>query len=204
MVLDHVHISHVSKLGDMIPCVNLLPSCSCRPDAPCVSRCYARKGRFRFKNVVSLMEKNFRIYREDPAFFEREVMIAASAAKYFRWHSAGDIPDEAYFAMMVRIAERIPDTRFLCFTKQYHIINQFLLSGGVIPANLTVIFSLWNRFGEDQNPFQMPTAHIQFRDRSAFVPHHARECSGFCGDCVASRQSCWDLQRGEAVYFNEH
>ena len=204
MVFDHVHISHVSKLGQSIPCVNLPPVSTCNPDAPCYSKCYARKGRFRFAKTIALLEKNLHIYRDDPASFERDVLIAAAPCKFFRWHSSGDIPDAAYFDMMVRVANTMPDTRFLCFTKQYNIINHYLDRGGVIPENLTVAFSVWGEFGKHINFYGLPCAYIQFADGSADVPDYARECPGYCGDCVASRQSCWDMKRGEAVYFNEH
>lgn len=206
MVLDHVHISHVSKLGSSIPCVNLPPVKTCNPSAPCYQKCYARKGRFRFKRNVELLEKNLFIYRMDPGFYEREVMIAAAPCKFFRWHSSGDIPDMEYLKMMIRIAHRIPDTRFLCFTKQYDMINSCLSAGLSIPDNLTMVMSVWGEFGldYDSNPFNLPQAFIKFKSGITTIPDYARKCSGFCGDCIASSQSCWDLKYGQAVYFNEH
>ena len=204
MVCDHVHISHVSKLGASIPCVNLPPVTTCDPASPCFQKCYARKGRFRFKNTVSHLEKNLLIFREDPEGFKRDVIIAASTAKYFRWHSSGDIPNIDYLHMMFQVANAVPDTHFLCFTKRYDFVNSYLMAGAQIPANLTIVFSVWGDYGRDRNPYYLPVAYIQFKDNSALIPGHARKCPGYCGDCVAAKQSCWDMGCGDAVYFNEH
>ena len=39
---------------------------------------------------------------------------------------------------------------------------------------------------------------------STDIPADARPCPSYCGDCVATGMSCWDLKRGESVVFNEH
>lgn len=200
----HVHISNgVTKLGIHIPSVNLPPVVTCRPGAPCVAKCYARKGRFCFNRNKSLLDYNLDIWEQDAATFEDDVFRAASFAKFFRWHSSGDIPDENYFAMMVRIANKIPATKFLCFTKKYELVNSWLDEHEHIPDNLIIVLSAWGDF-VPENPYNLPVAYVQLRNADCHIPATAIPCSGFCGDCVFTGCSCWDLKAGQSVRFNEH
>ena len=120
MTTEHVHISKgITKLGADIPSVSLPPVVTCRCGAPCASshKCYAMKGRWRFGHNKELLRTNLDIWKSDPESFRRDVFIAAFHSRFFRWHSSGDIPDENYLGMMVALAQELPDTRFLCFTK---------------------------------------------------------------------------------------
>ena len=206
MTTGHVHISRgISKLGESIPSVNLPPLLTCRLDAPCTKKCYARKGRFSFGRIKDLLQRNFDIWKEDPEGFERDVMIAAYTARFFRFHSSGDIPDGDYLDMMIRVAKRCENTSFLCFTKKYEMVNECLNWHGpdVIPPNLHIVFSAWGDF-VPENPYHFPVAYIAFKKQENKIPADAYPCSGFCGDCVQTGHSCWDLKPGESVYFNEH
>lgn len=207
MVTDHVYISkHNSKLGAAIPTINLPPIITCRPDAPCADRCYACKGRFRFDNVRKKAQQNLQIWNEDPAFFASEVHIAAFHSRFFRWHSSGDIPDMRYLAVMIQAAERLPGTRFLCFTKKYELVNQYLDNvEKPLPNNLVIVLSAWGDF-QPYNPHKLPVAYVRFSKQQddPRIPENALVCSNYCGECVMNGCSCWDLKPGESVVFNEH
>lgn len=203
-IVGHVHISNsISKLGATIPSVNLPPIETCDLQAGCHQKCYAMRGRFRFKNVKDVVRRNLDIWKNDPDGFERDVEIAAFPARFFRYHSSGDIPDGAYLRMMVRVAERCPGTSFLCFTKKFRIVNEFIDSGGVIPANLHIVYSAWGDF-IPENPHNFPVAYVKFKDRESYIPKDAMPCQGYCGDCVQTERSCWDLKPGQSVCFDEH
>lgn len=211
MTLEHVHISRGNtKLGADIPSVNLPAGCTCREDAPCFKKCYARKGRFSFPHNRELVEMNLRVWQEEPIQYQRDVMIAAFKSKFFRWHSSGDIPDAEYLQMMVDVARRLPDTKFLCFTKKYELVNAYIEGAGDLPANLSIVFSAWGNW-QPENPFGLPVAYIRFRKDQADIPQHAFQCPKYCGDCVMTGCSCWDLKRGfhdddgvDCVVFDEH
>lgn len=204
MTPDHVHISyHVSKLGVDIPSVSLPVGGTCRPDAPCFRKCYARRGRFCFQRNKAHLQNNLEMWLVNPEQYEYEVGIAAFFHGYFRWHSAGDIPNTAYLDMMVRVAKDKPNTRFLAFTKKYELVNGWLDDNGTFPTNLTIVLSAWGSF-VPENPHNLPLAYIRFRKEDTNIPAHARECPSYCGNCVATGMSCWDLKPGEAVVFNEH
>ena len=204
MTEQNVHISYdVSKLGGRIPTVSVPAGCTCRPDAPCFKLCYARKGHFRFGNVKANLEDNLRTWHDDPQMFEKEVREAAVFAHWFRWHSSGDIVDDAYFRMMVRVAVATPSTKFLAFTKKFEIVNRYLDEGGVIPDNLTVVFSVWGSW-KPENPHNLPMAYVQLKDGDCDIPADAFECSGYCGKCVMYELNCWKLKRGQSVVFRQH
>ena len=129
--------------------------------------------------------------------------IAAFRSRFFRWHSSGDIPDAEYLAMMARIARNLHNTRFLCFTKKYELVNAYISEHGPFPDNLTIVLSAWGTF-QPENPYHLPLAHIRFRKEEACIPENARPCPSYFGDCVVTGMSCWDLKHGEAVVFHEH
>lgn len=205
MIPAHVHISKgVSKLGANIPSVSLPAGITCRPDAPCHAKCYARKGRFVFRKTKSLFDRNLEIWHADPVQYERDVIIAAFSCRYFRWHVSGDIPDMNYLEMMVRVAVGLPETKFLCFTKKFELVNAWrTLNPDGFPANIKIVLSAWGEFVPD-NPFNLPQAFVRLKHAESRIPVHARQCGKFCGECVMTNQNCWSLSLGEAVVFDEH
>lgn len=205
MVTEHVHISRgVTKLGADIPSVSLPPVCTCRPDAPCAKKCYARKGRWCFSHNRALLRQNIDVWNEDPVSFQRDILIASFHSRFFRWHSSGDIPDMRYLEMMVDTAKRLPDTKFLCFTKKFEMVNEYLSIHKAFPQNLRMVFSAWGSF-IPENPYNLPMAYVRFRgSNQSNIPADALQCKNYCGDCVMSGCSCWDLKPGESVVFNEH
>lgn len=204
MILDHVHISRAnSKLGPDIPSVSLPVGETCRKNAPCFKLCYGRHGRMAFPRVKGLSEKNYDIWKADPDFYKREIEIASFKSKFFRWHVCGDIPDPLYLEMMVEVAEKIPETKFLCFTKQYEIVNNYLDEHQVFPENLKMVLSAWGDW-MPENPHNLPIAYIRLKDGGCNIPECAYQCSNYCGDCVMTGQSCWDLCLGGSVVFDQH
>jgi hypothetical protein len=192
-----------SKLGARIPSVNLPPVLSCNPNAPCAPECYACKARFLLPNVKNTLAENWALWNENPAAYEAGVQMAAEKAEFFRWHSAGDIPSPAYLQMMVRIAESTPRCTFLAFTKQYGIVNSYLTEHA-LPENLRIVFSAWDGWPLD-NPNNLPVAYVRLKKGNVdAIPENAQKCPKYCGDCVHSGKSCWHLQKGEAVVFDEH
>lgn len=205
MIYERVHISHgVSKLGADIPSVSLPPITTCRSDAPCFKGCYARKGRFSFQHNKDLLSKNYDIWCAAPMQYEQDVKFAAFHSRYFRYHSSGDIPDMSYLEMMVRVAKDLPNTSFLCFTKKYEMVNEYLNVNGCFPNNLRIVLSAWGNW-QPANPHNLPVAYIRFKKKdSGEIPACAKHCPKYCGECVMSGCSCWDLQFGESVVFDEH
>ena len=195
-----------SKLG-LIPSVNLVPVVTCRENCPCVKECYAMRGNFRFANVRKSMEQNYEYYKSNPEKYFEEIKLAINngmvSYAYFRWHAAGDIVDKQYFEYMVKVAEQLPLTSFLAFTKKFEIVNEYIKTHGELPKNLHIVFSGW--IGLDMiNPFSFPEAHVRYRDGTTTAREDAIECGGNCTECARVGEGCWNLKSGEQVVFNEH
>lgn len=199
-----------AKLGAYISGVNLPAGMTCRSDAPCRKGCYAMKGHFMFKSVNDSLQKNLEAFLNSPTqFFDLIIAkLHILPYRYFRWHSSGDIVNKEYLEGMVRTAEECPQTEFLCFTKKYEIVNDYLDTHHSLPDNLHIVFSHWGSF-EVPNPYELPTAHVRFRKEDELhdnsgIPDDAIECSGFCGNCVSTEKNCWMLKNNESVVFNQH
>ena len=197
-----VHISHTnSKLGENIPSVNLPAGLTCRADAPCFRKCYAKHGHWLYKNVRESLEKNLKEYKENPSFYFECIANATRLVRAFRWHSSGDIVDDAYFVGMCKVARKNPKTDYLCFTKKFGIVNGYLAAGHKIPKNLTVVFSGWDADFKMENPYNLPTTWVWFKKQiNNHIPQNSIPCAGKCEECLA----CWQLKKGQSVYFREH
>lgn len=195
-----------SKLGNNIPSINLPPIITCRKDAPCKKGCYALKGNWLFKNVKNSLQSNLEDFQNDSKKFFNDIIDYLSNGlttfKYFRWFGSGDIVNEDFFDGMIKVAKKCKQTKFLCFTKKYEIVNAYLASGKKIPSNLKVIFSAWDKDFKVDNPFQLPMAYIEFKqaERNADIPEMAIPCTGDCSKCLA----CWSLNKSQAVRFKQH
>ena len=201
--MSKVHINyHNSKLGASIPSVNLPAGITCRPDAPCYRLCYGRRGRFVFTQNKNLAEGNLEVWNNDPKAYEIAVTAAAYPAKFFRWHSTGDIPDMEYLKMMVRVAQKCDTTTFLCFTKKFELVNEYMDSHD-LPGNLRPVLSAWGSWIPD-NPHNLPMAYVALKREVCNLPEHAFMCMGSCATCVSTGCSCWHLQRGQSVVMKQH
>lgn len=204
--MELVHIStSISKLGTAIPTINLPAVVTCRADAPCKGQCYARKGNFIFKNVVKSLENNLNTYLNNPDIFFNviDMNLQMVPYKFFRWFSSGDIVNSEFFERMVDLANKHQNTRFLCFTKKYEIVNAWISQNGELPENLVIVFSNWGEF-RCENPYNLPTSWVLLRREQCEIPEDARVCSGYCGNCVNTECSCWSLKKGESVVFKQH
>lgn len=195
-----------SKLGGFIPSLDLPPIVTCRKNAPCAKGCYARRGSFLYPSKKESMAQNLALYKNDPcAFFDAVKSFLNNrdiSFKFFRWFGAGDLVDNRFFIGCVNLATECKETHFLMFTKKYEIVNNFLDKGGVIPNNLRIVFSYWDKTFKVQNPHNLPCAYVQFKDvtKQVAIPEYAIPCTGSCATCKA----CWTLQNNQNVYFAQH
>lgn len=191
-----------SKMGS-IPSVSLPAGLTCRVDCECGKKCYAKKIERLRSSVKQAYQHNYELLNSDPNTYWREVEASIMMSRFFRFHVSGDIPDNVYFAHMIEVAERNPHCEILCFTKKYGIVNEHLSFGGKIPHNLRIVFSGWRGL-EMLNPFNLPEAHVRYRDGSTTARIGAKECGGNCTECATTDGGCWTLKNGEQVIFNEH
>lgn len=195
-----------SKLG-AIPSIDLPPITTCRYDAPCADKCYACRSRYVFAGVRTAKVNNLKTYYADPDYYFNSIAAQIKnglvSYNFFRWHSTGDIPDMAYIDGMAKVARKVKTTRFLCFTKKYELVNAWLDSNKK-PTNLIIVLSNWGDWLCD-NPHNLPTAWIAFKNTQTMVPAKAFHCMGSCSECVMSNGgSCFYMKKGNCVVFEEH
>ena len=189
-----------SKMG-FIPSVSLPPCITCNPEAPCFKKCYAVKIARLYKTVKTAYERNLDILRNDPNSYWLQVKASAITTRFFRFHVSGDIPDMYYFYKMVELANELPNTNFLAFTKQYYIVNKFLNNGGSIPKNLQIIFSNWGSW-KCENPYNLPQCEVILKGEKPLDNY--KICSGNCTECACRGIGCWELKKGETIAIYEH
>jgi len=195
-----------SKLGGFIPSLDLPPVVTCRKGAPCIKNCYARHGAFLYPSKVASMQSNLDAFNADQNAFFNDIISFLNnrdiAFRFWRWFGAGDIVNADFFNGCVYVAQQCPETRFLMFTKKFEIVNDFIKNGGVIPSNLRVVFSGWDKTFKINNPYKLPCAYVELKDKNkcANIPEFAIPCEGSCATCKA----CWSLQKAQSVYFKQH
>lgn len=191
-----------SKMGQ-IPSVSLPSGVTCRNDCECCKKCYAKKLERLRPNVRNSYRRNFELLNCAPEVYWREVEAVIMLSRFFRFHVSGDIPNGEYFKKMVEVAERNPHCQILCFTKKYDIVNKWFDEGNTIPDNLHVLMSAWRGLEMD-NPYNLPEAHVRYRDGSTTARSTAKHCGGNCTTCAITVGGCWSLLNGEQVVFDEH
>ena len=199
---QYANVSNTNtKLGASILSINLPAGITCRADAPCrKSGCYAMKGHWLYKNVKNSLQENLDAYINNPSLYFDSIASQTALARFVRWHSSGDIVDAKYFEGMCKVARKNKATHYLCFTKKFEIINDFLASGKKIPKNLSVVFSAWSDWIPD-NPYNLPTAYVYGKNfNNDMIPKDSIPCVGRCESC----QACWTLKKMMSVYFCKH
>ena len=188
-----------SKMG-LIYSVSVPPVITCRKDAPCQKGCYALKGSFLFPNVINSYKHNLELFLEHPMDFELSILKQLPMYGVFRWQVAGDIVNLEYFEMMIRIAKKLKNVKFLAFTKKYELVNDYIANGGKIPNNLKIVYSAWNGL-EVINPTKFPVAYVRDeKNLDPNIPKTALPCSGDCSQCLV----CWGLRKRQSVVFHKH
>lgn len=200
----HVSISTGNSKMGCIPSVSLPPMKTCSAEAVkyCGRKCYVRRYVGRRKTVRDAYERNLFLLCNEPEKFWREVSAAVSMSTHFRFGVSGDIPDEDFLQHMVYIARKNTHCDILCFTKQYDIVNNYVVKHR-IPPNLHIIFSVWKGL-PSKNTNRFPEAHVFYRDGTTTAQDGAKYCSGNCYECALVNANCWSLKKGEQIIFKEH
>jgi hypothetical protein len=180
--------------------INLPPHLSCK-DKPCFKEgcCYNFKAWRQYPNVRESWGHNSDLYSSSPKkYFDSvidKIKKATKPPKFFRWHAAGEIPDQEYFRGIKRVAREFPKIKFLCFTKQYHLYFR------EIPENLQVIISAWPGLDIPKSLRKRFPVAWMMDGRENRKPRNPVECPGHCPSCRA----CWNLSKMKRdVVFHKH
>lgn len=203
--LKKVSISHNNKKIGAIPSVSLPAIITCNKNAPCArpgSACYAQhmERNTARSSVIKSYYKNYLLYLNDPGSYFMQIQAAAITSAFFRYHVSGDIPCDDYFLRMIETAQKVPTCKFLVFTKQFKIVNDYIKNGGVIPSNLIIIFSNWFKW-KCKNNYNMPQCEIVeniSQVKTGYI------CTGSCADCIRNCAGCFNAKSGDIINIKKH
>lgn len=195
------------KTGKACLTISMPPALTCRPDAPCYSLCYGRKGHMAFPRVCGAYYRNHRLWQEDPIRYEQ--MLDACLTTYnlplLRINDTGDLVSLEYFEMLCRVIKNHPEIKAMVFTKKYDIVNEYL-NNNELPENFCVRFSAWDKNWKIDNPHNLPMAYVDFKDSSINpeIPKNAFLCKGgkegvTCSNC----RMCFN-KKVQAIRLLEH
>ena len=201
MLNNKISVSPGNQKMGFIPSVSLPPVVTCAHGCTCAKKCYAAKLCRIRASVRNAYQRNLDILENDPACYWLQVKAAAMVTRYFRFHVSGDIPDYDYLENMIQLATELPGTRFLCFTKKYSLVNEYIDHIGKIPANLQLVFSAWDGM-HMENPYNLPVANVIFKGTEP--AENWKICGGNCMECACRGMGCWELKPGEQIAFYEH
>lgn len=205
------------KLGE-ISSISLPVGVSCRPDAPCFRKCYARQMSSFRSNVAQSYLTNWRALQLDRDTFFKQVKYHCQMVRVFRWHIGGDIPDVDYFRRVVKLAEEDAGCVHLLFTKRYDFVNEVVAERVKkhlikLPKNLHVLFSEWGNELRADNPYHLSLTDVWLKkgtrpfisDKSAIVCPEQLDASKNwkCTDCFRKKFGCFAEKR-QNIIFLEH
>jgi len=160
----------------------------------CAALCYARRGRYRFSNVLESHTRNLDAYLASPHAWRDALALELKARRFrptgtphsldwpvrpdlawwveqggraVRIHDAGDFFDPAYLDAWLEVAAATPDVLFYAYTKQVSWVK-----AAKVPANFVAIFSM----GGKEDSLIDPTAD---RHDDIFPSLEALEAAGY-------------------------
>ena len=194
----HVKLSKGdSKIGKTVNNA-LLPIITCGNCASCAHHCYDVKACMRFPVALENRAINTAVAMRDPVRYFNETVAQVSKVDSMRWHQGGEILSGDYLSGMVDTAQRTPNTAHWGYTHMHDTVNQYIASGGIIPTNLSIMYS-----AEDDKPINNPYHMPEFRciTKGNTPPAGYMECKGDCSYCKAHHCGCI---AGQNVYAWEH
>jgi hypothetical protein len=95
---------------------------TCPSAGQCAPMCYARKGTYRFGNVLNAHMRNLMLVLDSLPEWEAEMSKELNHVKFrgahVRVHDAGDFFNDEYLSAWLRIITDHPETIFYCYTKE--------------------------------------------------------------------------------------
>ena len=163
------------------------------------SICYAKKGRYGFKNVSDAMEKRLNsLNRSD--WVDKIVFLIQKKEKtgFFRWHDSGDIQGTWHLEKIAEVAKRLPHIKFWLPTREYAFVMEWMKYSKV-PKNLTIRLSAYMIDGKPPTSLakKLGLSTSGVSENSFNCP--ASKQNNECGSCRA----CWDNSI-ENVNYKKH
>ena len=165
------------------------------------SLCYGMNGFYHMPNVKNAEDLRMELMENDAGWEDAMAFqIARLREPFFRWFDNGDLQSVENLARIVRVCERTPEINHWLPTKEWGMVNDSLIDGGILPDNLSLRPSGYMMNGKPpvfQGRFRrmagIPTSTATYLDEDEkpevvyghLCPAHWQ--GGRCGPCRA----CW-------------
>lgn len=164
------------------------------PNSVC-SRCYALRGNYVYGGPQLGMRRRLANLNH-PLWVQAMVDLirirTRKSTKYFRWHDSGDLQSIQHLENIAEVARQVPDTHFWLPTREYGIVKDWVLSGGVRPQNLVIRLSAHIINGPTPDKLAKELGVLVSGVHIKGTPV-SRECKAYtrnnkCGSC----RICWN------------
>ncbi len=165
------------------------------PGSTC-SGCYALKGRYRFKNTLTAMQRRLdRLH--DPRWITAMVTLIngrhwQKPQPVFRWHDSGDLQSVQHLKNIFEVCKLTPATAHWLPTREARFLN--LMDPDVVPKNLKIVLSD-HMNNQRVTPTWWPyTSGVTTEPKQVSCP--ASNQGNKCLDC----RKCWDRNTKRVIY----
>lgn len=121
---------------------------TCPSAGVCAQACYARKGTFRFRNVLEAHTKNLMMVLEDLNGWKQIMNLELGHPKfrgaYVRIHDGGDFFSDEYLEAWLEIARENPETIFYSYTKE--VVRFRKIVEPACPPNFKYVYSYGGKY----------------------------------------------------------
>jgi len=160
--------------------------------------CYARKGRYMFRNVREALERRFQSLH-DPRWTESMAyLIKERKMEYFRWHDSGDLQGVWHLSQICEVARQTPKCSHWLPTRETRIVKAYLDEYWFgIPENLNVRISAMAF--DKSPPIRFARKYCLTVSGASSNGSHtcpAPDQGNSCGDC----RECWDSKTFSISY----
>jgi hypothetical protein len=158
--------------------------------------CYAMRNNYLYKSVTTAHARRLASLDHPLWPLAMALQLNASGSRWHRWHDSGDIQDTGHLAKICRVAALTPKVRHWLPTRELKMVQDYVASGGLVPANLTIRVSATMVDGPATSAWPITsTVH------TTAVPAGARLCpapkqNNECGNCRA----CWNPKVAQVSY----
>lgn len=164
-------------------------------DGSVCSHCFARKGRYLFKNVRPALDRRLDLYHRNLEWIEDMVELIGQkeTSGYFRWFDSGDLQSAGMLLDIMDVCRRLRHIKFWLPTREVAFVREAfeMLGEEPAPSNLTIRLSATMIDGpaptELARRLGVRTSGVVTKDATCPAPRQG----GVCGDCRA----CWDSKR---------
>ena len=162
--------------------------------------CYALKGNYvRYKHTTKLQPKTQKINNKGWVDSMVWLILNQDSKKdkgFFRWHDSGDIQSIEHLRKIVKVCELTPGVKHWIPTREYKIVQSYIINFGPLPENMTLRLSAHMIDSRPPSIENLPTSSVNKESKAIGIECPSYKNKGMCGDC----RLCWDSSNKNISY----